>query len=65
MNPTGAEYDPEEDEPILEAAWPHIQLIYEFFIRLLESAEFNVTIAKQYLSKTFVLQVSLIPLPQT
>lgn len=29
-NPTGAEFDPEEDEPTLEAAWPHLQLVYEF-----------------------------------
>lgn len=25
-NPTGAEFDPEEDEPTLEAAWPHLQV---------------------------------------
>uniref|UniRef100_A0A3B5RBG3 Protein phosphatase 2, regulatory subunit B', delta n=1 Tax=Xiphophorus maculatus TaxID=8083 RepID=A0A3B5RBG3_XIPMA len=24
-NPTGAEFDPEEDEPTLEAAWPHLR----------------------------------------
>lgn len=32
-NPTGAEFDPEEDEPTLEAAWPHLQvhtLLYLF-----------------------------------
>ena len=29
----GAEFDPEEDEPTLEAAWPHLQLVYEFFLR--------------------------------
>ena len=27
-NPTGAEFDPEEDEPTLEAAWPHLQVGY-------------------------------------
>ena len=27
-NPTGAEFDPEEDEPTLEAAWPHLQVRY-------------------------------------
>lgn len=26
-NPTGAEFDPEEDEPTLEAAWPHLQVM--------------------------------------
>lgn len=25
-NPVGAEYDPDEDEPTLEAAWPHLQV---------------------------------------
>nr|CAD7417275.1 unnamed protein product [Timema poppensis] len=33
-NPNGAEFDPEEDEPTLEAAWPHLQLVYEFFLSL-------------------------------
>ena len=27
-NPNGAEFDPEEDEPTLEAAWPHLQVLY-------------------------------------
>ena len=27
-NPNGAEFDPEEDEPNLEAAWPHLQVKY-------------------------------------
>ncbi|KAK6012701.1 protein phosphatase 2A regulatory B subunit, partial [Ostertagia ostertagi] len=26
-NPVGAEFDPDEDEPTLEAAWPHLQVI--------------------------------------
>jgi len=40
-NPTGAEFDPEEDEPTLEAGWPHIQVIYELFLRFLESPDFQ------------------------
>ena len=27
-NPSGAEFDPEEDEPTLEAAWPHLQVTW-------------------------------------
>ena len=34
------EFDPEEDEPTLEAAWPHLQVIYMII-------EINV---KKYLS---------------
>lgn len=54
VNPSGVEYDPEEDEPILEAAWPHIQIVYEFFLRFLENAEFDSSIAKNYFTKNFV-----------
>uniref|UniRef100_A0A8C6WEU3 Serine/threonine protein phosphatase 2A regulatory subunit n=1 Tax=Neogobius melanostomus TaxID=47308 RepID=A0A8C6WEU3_9GOBI len=51
------EFDPEEDEPTLEASWPHLQLVYEFFIRFLESQEFQPSIAKKYIDQKFVLQV--------
>ena len=40
-SPNGAEFDPEEDEPTLEAAWPHLQLVYEFFLRS-ETGSFRV-----------------------
>ncbi|XP_015520474.1 serine/threonine-protein phosphatase 2A 56 kDa regulatory subunit gamma isoform isoform X5 [Neodiprion lecontei] len=56
-NPNGAEFDPEEDEPTLEAAWPHLQLVYEFFLRLLESQDFQPNIAKRYIDHKFVLQL--------
>ncbi|XP_061384640.1 serine/threonine-protein phosphatase 2A 56 kDa regulatory subunit gamma isoform-like isoform X1 [Danaus plexippus] len=56
-NPNGAEFDPEEDEPTLEAAWPHLQLVYELFLRLLESPDFQPNIAKKYMDQKFVLQL--------
>ncbi|XP_029648562.1 serine/threonine-protein phosphatase 2A 56 kDa regulatory subunit delta isoform isoform X3 [Octopus bimaculoides] len=56
-NPSGAEFDPEEDEPTLEAAWPHLQLVYEFFLRFLESPDFVPNIAKRYIDQKFVLQL--------
>ncbi|XP_078418364.1 protein phosphatase 2, regulatory subunit B', epsilon isoform X2 [Cetorhinus maximus] len=52
-----SEFDPEEDEPTLEASWPHLQLVYEFFIRFLESQEFQPTIAKKYVDQKFILQL--------
>ena len=61
MNPQGDAFDPEEDEPVLEVAWPHIQVVYEFFLRFIESQDFNTNIAKQYIDHSFVLQVSLDP----
>ena len=57
-NPTGAEFDPEEDEPTLEAAWPHLQLVYEFFLRFLESPDFQPNTAKRFIDQKFVTLVS-------
>jgi serine/threonine-protein phosphatase 2A regulatory subunit B' len=56
-NPNGAEFDPEEDEPNLEKNWPHLQFVYELFLRFLESPEFQTTIAKKYIDHQFVLQL--------
>ncbi|GAA5987578.1 hypothetical protein JCM11641_005366 [Rhodosporidiobolus odoratus] len=57
VNPTGDAYDPEEDEPVLELAWPHLQIVYEFFLRFVESPDFNTNIAKRYIDQGFVLQL--------
>ncbi|XP_063079805.1 serine/threonine-protein phosphatase 2A 56 kDa regulatory subunit alpha isoform isoform X2 [Engraulis encrasicolus] len=51
------DFDPEEDEPTLEAAWPHIQLVYEFMLRFLENPDFQPSIAKRYIDQKFVLQL--------
>ena len=57
VNPQGEAFDPEEDEPVLEVAWPHIQVVYEFFLRFIESQDFNTNIAKVYIDHSFVLQL--------
>ncbi|TFK76514.1 protein phosphatase 2A regulatory B subunit [Pluteus cervinus] len=57
VNPTGDAFDPEEDEPVLELAWPHLQIVYEFFLRFVESADFNTNLAKRYIDQPFVLNL--------
>ncbi|KAI9731904.1 MAG: Serine/threonine-protein phosphatase 2A 56 kDa regulatory subunit delta isoform [Cirrosporium novae-zelandiae] len=57
VNPQGEAFDPEEDEPVLEVAWPHIQVVYEFFLRFIESPDFNTNTAKAYIDHKFVLQL--------
>lgn len=54
------DFDPEEDDPTLEASWPHLQLVYEVFLRFLESQDFQATIGKRVIDQKFVLQVSLL-----
>lgn len=41
----------------MEAAWPHLQVVYEFFLRFIESQDLNVAAAKPYIDYKFVLQV--------
>lgn len=57
MNPFGDAFDPEEDEPVLELAWPHLQIVYELFLRFIESPDFNTNVAKRYIDHSFVLSV--------
>lgn len=57
MNPTGDAFDPDEDEPVLEAAWPHLQIVYEFFLRFIESPEFNARVAINYIDNNFILEL--------
>ncbi|KAI9446385.1 protein phosphatase 2A regulatory B subunit [Lactarius indigo] len=57
VNPTGDAFDPEEDEPVLELAWPHLKIVYEFFLRFVESPDFNTNLAKRYIDQSFVLNL--------
>lgn len=57
VNPIGDVYDPDEDEPVNELAWPHMQLVYELFLRFVESPDFNHQIAKQYIDQEFILKL--------
>lgn len=52
-----SEFDPEEDEPTLEVSWPHLQLVYEFFLRFLESPDFQAAIGKKFIDQKFVLNL--------
>mmetsp|Transcript_709 Transcript_709/g.1256 ORF Transcript_709/g.1256 Transcript_709/m.1256 type:complete len:481 (+) Transcript_709:165-1607(+) len=50
-------YDPEEEEPTLEPAWAHLQIVYEFLLRYVVSNETDAKIAKKYIDNSFVLRL--------
>ena len=55
---------PDEDEPFLDDAWPHLQLVYDFFTRfLLFFVERDLKALKKYVNQNFV--VSLLELFDT
>ncbi|CAM6087523.1 unnamed protein product [Calypogeia fissa] len=55
---TGADnFDPEEEEPTMEPAWPHLQIVYEFLLRYIVSPETDAKLAKRYIDHSFVLRL--------
>jgi len=57
LPPATDDFDPEEDEPVLEPTWPHLQVTYEFFLRFVVSSEVNAKAAKKYVDQRFCLQL--------
>lgn len=49
--------DPEDEEPTLEPAWPHLQIVYEFFLRFIASNDMDLKILKKHINGLFVLHV--------
>jgi len=49
--------DPEEDEPFLERAWPHLQIVYEFFLRFVVSNDVDPKIAKRFVDQSFMMKL--------
>jgi serine/threonine-protein phosphatase 2A regulatory subunit B' len=55
---TGSDsFDPEEEEPTMEPAWPHLQIVYEFLLRYVVSSETDAKVAKRYIDQSFVLRL--------
>lgn len=50
-------HETEEEEPTMEPAWPHLQIVYEFFLRFIASSETDAKIAKRYVDHSFVLRL--------
>lgn len=55
---TGSEVtDPEEEDPFLDPAWPHLQLVYELLLRYIVSSDTDTKVAKRYIDHSFVLRL--------
>lgn len=54
---TGDSVDPEEEEPSLEPAWPHLQIVFEFLLRYVVSNDTDTKVAKKYIDNVFVLRL--------
>lgn len=50
-------FDPEEEEPTMEPAWLHLQIVYEFLLRYVVSNETDAKVVKRYIDQGFVLRL--------
>jgi len=46
--------DPDEEEPNLEESWPHLQIVYELFLRYVISNDMDTRLAKKHLEPNFI-----------
>lgn len=47
----------EEEDPVFEPSWPHLQIVYEFFLRFIVSSEVDVRTLKKHITGAFVLRI--------
>ncbi|XP_073148935.1 serine/threonine protein phosphatase 2A 59 kDa regulatory subunit B' eta isoform-like [Henckelia pumila] len=50
-------FDVEDEEPLMDPAWPHLQLVYEFLLRFVASPETDAKLAKRFIDHSFVLRL--------
>ncbi|KAF5442939.1 hypothetical protein F2P56_035545 [Juglans regia] len=50
-------FDLEEEEPSMDPAWSHLQIVYEFLLRFVASPETDAKLAKRYVDHSFVLKL--------
>jgi serine/threonine-protein phosphatase 2A regulatory subunit B' len=48
--------DPDEDEPNLEEAWPHVQLVYELLLKFIMTPHLSSDILTANISNSFIAQ---------
>ncbi|KAH7282911.1 hypothetical protein KP509_35G053000 [Ceratopteris richardii] len=50
-------FDAEDEEPVIEPSWLHLQVVYELLLRFVMSPEVDAKICKRYINHSFVLKL--------
>lgn len=56
-NKKSSSVDPDEDEPHLEEAWPHLQLVYELLLKFIMTNYITTQTISSNISNSFVKQM--------
>ncbi|XP_057478129.1 serine/threonine protein phosphatase 2A 57 kDa regulatory subunit B' kappa isoform-like isoform X1 [Actinidia eriantha] len=54
-NACGGEND--DDEPMFDPAWSHLQIVYDLFLKFVVSPSLEAKVAKKYISHSFILRL--------
>jgi serine/threonine-protein phosphatase 2A regulatory subunit B' len=49
--------DLDDDEPLMDPAWPHLHLVYEVLLSFVQSTETDAKLAKKYVDHSFILRL--------
>lgn len=47
----------EDDEPLFEPSWTHLQVVYEFFLRFIVSNDLDIRVLKKHVNGVFVVHI--------
>uniref|UniRef100_A0A804Q9J8 Serine/threonine protein phosphatase 2A regulatory subunit n=1 Tax=Zea mays TaxID=4577 RepID=A0A804Q9J8_MAIZE len=50
-------FDLEEDEPLMDPAWPHLYHVYELLLTFVQSPQNDAKLAKRYIDYSFILRL--------
>lgn len=54
---SGGSGENDDDEPMFDPAWPHLQLVYELLLKFITSSCLDAKTAKKYMDHSFILRL--------
>jgi hypothetical protein len=57
LPPRSSELPSDEDEPVYEPSWAHLQIVYELFLRFIVNNDIDVRTLKRHIHASFVLHL--------
>ncbi|EPS62004.1 hypothetical protein M569_12788, partial [Genlisea aurea] len=46
-----------DDEPVFDPAWSHLQIVYDFLLKFITSTSLESKVAKKYINHSFILRI--------
>ncbi|KAJ7958716.1 Serine/threonine protein phosphatase 2A regulatory subunit [Quillaja saponaria] len=56
-NMSGGGGENDDDEPMFDPSWPHLQIVYDLLLRFITSSCLDAKVAKKYIDHSFILRL--------